>query len=1094
MAIDDDSVTPGELPAIAETPAWVEHLPAMITGVKVRGGDAGEGAANFQARVIDARLRFLKQAIEDSGGGGIILIGPLETESELLAIPTEGLRVGTAYFVDFALRVWNGTTWGSSGSLRGERGVNLLGVWPDQVPLPEASENVIGDGYLWQHDIWILVPVLNDPEATPVWEGMGIRGPEGKSTYELFKEIPGNENKTLQQFITEQKGEKGDDAFETWKKIPGNEGKTIDDWNLANKGIQGDEGPARGPFHVDGVLADPSLLPRPGDEAIAYYVGSDLYVWVEKDTDYVVIPGVAGKSAFEMWLEKPGNAGKTEADMWEDLKGKDGDDAFETWKKIPGNENKTITDWQESNKGVQGEEGPARAPFHVEGVLANTGLLPTPGDAEKAYYVGIDLYVWVATDNNYAMIPGIAGKSSFEMWLEKPGNEGKTEADMWEDLKGEKGDASTEPGPKGADGRNLRVLGTVATSDDLAGISLPADQDAYATLDTGRLWMYLPAEGGWKDLGPWRGNDGKSAFELWVEDGHAGASLPDFWAALKGKDGNSMVVRGAVATLADLPAIPEEQWLYAVRDESAMYMYLGTAWVNLGTFGKDGVDGKDGQSLEYIKVLSEEDQVPPVASEENKGKAYISWNPRDVFINTDGTGWENAGPFQPPGEIGPVGKSFRPKGTVADLASLPAIGGEGGAEEGDAYSVIDQGKMLYCVVDGNWEGPIDTVGPEGKQGIQGNPGALMPILGMYQTVAALKAAHPTGNLGDAYLIVDPGNSVRNLAIWSTTLNDWQDTGPAGIPGAPGAPGADSTVPGPKGEKGSQWLNLQTMDAPSGTFNGRPGDWAVNLLNHVYYKTVNQGWIYWSTLVSGDVNSPLLAEGKVVRLGNAWVPLPVDEVENAEENAYYARRLVGEEINWAKLPKIIDDLTTKDSKQYVRVFLAAGTVPVWAELSLSGTGAIKDIDAPEENALYLRFANNGTWVKYTPAPSDTFQYVQKGGNWITLDRMDAPILSMSASGSVDPKVNQVVALANSTSTAKTITLGDGPKVNGQIPARAQSLIVTVSGSAGVVSFAATGGTVLSWHGGTPPSLTGTLTNIVFWWTGTQWIGQLGAVVP
>jgi len=973
-----------------------ESIAILERGEKVEGG--ASGPANRPLQALVNRTRALKEwldQIQADGVGGVFLKGFKDTQAELDAITDQ--KVGDAWFLNFEMRVWNGTAWASSGSLRGERGLNMLGVWPNAVPLPDVTQNILGDAYLWQNDIYVLVPFFDpdDPEATdtnpPVWEGLGIRGPDGKSTYELWKTIPGNENKTLQQFMDAQKGEKGDDAYQTWLKIPGNAGKSM-------------------------------------------------------------------------------------------------------------------AEWVEDTRGLQGEKGDPRAAFIVAGAVANTGALPTPGDETKAYYVGIDLYVWVAELTNYIMIPGIAGKSAYERWLEiDPDNAGKTEAEFYASLKGAKGDDSTVPGPKGTDGRNLRILGTVGTRTDLNAIQNPNDQDGYATLDTGRLWMWLTDADGnngvWTDLGPWRGVDGKSAFEVWQDDGHPDGTLQQFWASLKGADGISMQIKGVVATLTALPAEAEEQWIYAVVDERSFYLYLDNAWANIGTYGKDGQDGNDGangKSLDIIKILTEEDQVPPPADATTLSKAFIGWNPRDVFVNVTGSAWENAGPFMPMGEIGPSGKNWRPKGTVQALVNLPAIG-PSGAQEGDTYSVIDEGKMLYTVVDGQWSGPVDIVGPQGGQGVKGDPGALMPILGVYVSMSALRAAHPTGSLGDAYMIIDQNalpDPIRNLAIWSVEGNDWVDTGPAGVKGDKGEkgdPGNDSVVPGPAG---SQWLNLATQNPPSNTFNGRTGDWAVNQLLRVYYKTVN-GWIYWGQLVAGDVNSPDLAEGKVVRLGNAWVPLPVDEVENAVDNTWYARRKVGEEngnpiLAWDDLPAIIADITELHAtKQWVRVF-KTGTVPVWAELQLPAAG-IQDIADPGDNTLYLRFAKNNTWVEYKQAPTNTGkQYLQKDGDWVSFDRYDMPILAMSATGSINPKTTQVVALDNTGSTAKTITLQDGPKAADTSGARAQTLIVTVTGAAGVVTFAAA--STLNWHGGTPPTLSGSITNIVFWWTGTRWIGQLGAVVP
>ena len=1336
MAFDDESVVPADLPAIVETAGWEEHLPALITGVKVRGGDQGEGASNFQARVLDKRTRWLKETLEalaGGGGKGINLIGELASQEDLDAISTVGLEAGTAYFVQFHLRVWNGATWGDSGSLRGAQGLNLLGSWPDGLDLPERTENEVGDAYIWRSDFWVLSP---EPGS---WEALNIQGPDGKSTYQLWLEQPGNTGKTVEEFLAVQKGLPGDNSFELWKKIPGNESKTEEDFwvdqkgpdgkstfetwlelpgnagkteaefIVDQKGAPGEKGDARAPFVVAGVKATVGELPTPGDETQAWYVDVDLHVWVEADSGYVMIPGVRGKSAFQiwqdnghptgtleeflddmkgydgssidlkgnlttqeeldaiptvglkvgtayfldyalrvwdgtlwassgslrgarginllgvwpnavplpdpaenevgdayiwqndfwvllpsgggwealgirgpdgkdtyqLWKEQPGNEAKTITQFLAEQKGEKGDDAYEAWLKIPENDGKSRTQWVEETRGLPGETGPARAPFHIAGTKPNMGALPSIGTEEEAWYVGIDLYVWVAADAGYVMIPGISGKSAFERWLELSGNEGKTEEDFWLAMKGAKGEDSVVPGPKGADGRNLRILGTVPTSADLSQLQDPLDQDAYATLDTGRLWMFLPTEGGWKDLGPWRGVDGKSAYQLWVEDGHEGETIGAFWTFLKGKDGVSFEIRGAVNTFADLPGSPEEQWIYSVRDVNSFYAYIGGAWMLLGTFGQDG---KDGTSLDIIKILTEEDQTLPELTEATLGKAYVDLD-KFVWVNVQNT-WQNAGKFKgDQGEIGPMGKSMVPRGTVGSVNQLPSLAT---VEEGDLWYTADT-KLGYCKVDGQWSDPIDNIGPVGPPGEQGTPGALMPIKGVYPSMAALRSAHATGALGDAYMIIDAAalpDPIRNLAIWSVEQNDWVDTGPAGIKGEKGEKGNDSIVPGPKGDKGSQWLTLNTFDAPSNTFNGRAGDWAVNKTMKVFYKTVNEGWVFWGELVAGDVNSPLLSLGKVVRLGNEWVPLPVDEVpgmvagkpyvrklvegsvdnegewaelifpptleEPTADGKHYVRaRLVGEEVGgwielpyvlpeapndgkvygrkkngetlgeWIEIPTGIADLTLKDGKTYARSFATDGVTPIWKEFTTIPDLTVKDgksyvrvfetngsepywkeviipsggiSEAPAVNGkTYLRNGYTASWVEYIQgilAPAggnDGKQYVFKNSNWISLDRYDLLIKSISATYTIDPLAEQFVKLDNSGATAKTISIADGPVGRGML------VVLDVVGVAGAISY---GGTNIKWDGNVIPSLTGTKNLITFTWDGTVWIGGKG----
>jgi len=410
-------------------------------------------------------------------------------------------------------------------------------------------------------------------------------------------------------------------------------------------------------------------------------------------------------------------------------------------------------------------------------------------------------------------------------------------------------------------------------------------------------------------------------------------------------------------------------------------------------------------------------------------------------------------------------------------------------EEGDAYVIADS-KLMYVLVDGQWNGPFDFIGPEGKEGPQGVPGALMPIKGVFQTMALLEQAHPTGALGDAYMIIDATANppVRNLAIWSPEQNAWIDTGPAGVKGEKGDKGADSTVPGIKGDKGSQWLILDEVDEPSNTFNGRVGDWCVTRGMRVYYKSPT-GWQFWGNLVAGDVNSPLRSLGKVVRWGTEWVAVPVDEVVNPEAGKFYARVLKDGEVDiteWVEIefPKGIEDLTEKDGKRMVRVFAANGVTPVWAELDLTDDlkDFIKDPEGAAANTVFLRAPNEKGWVEFKRAPTTAgVQFLQIGGEWKSLDRYDLLIKTANATLTIDPSKEQFVKLDNSGSTAKVVSIANHGATRGMV------VVLVIVGVVGAISY---GGTNIKWDNNTIPSLSGTKNYILFTWDGEVWTGSKG----
>ena len=69
---------------------------------------------------------------------------------------------------------------------------------------------------------------------------------------------------------------------------------------------------------------------------------------------------------------------------------------------------------------------------------------------------------------------------------------------------------------------------------------------------------------------------------------------------------------------------------------------------------------------------------------------------------------------------------------------------------------------------------------QGKDGTPGKDGTSVNILGSYNSLEELKQAHPTGNVGDAYIVQG------DMYVWSTEENTWVDVG---------------NIQGPKGDDG-----------------------------------------------------------------------------------------------------------------------------------------------------------------------------------------------------------------------------------------------------------------------------------------------------
>jgi hypothetical protein len=102
------------------------------------------------------------------------------------------------------------------------------------------------------------------------------------------------------------------------------------------------------------------------------------------------------------------------------------------------------------------------------------------------------------------------------------------------------------------------------------------------------------------------------------------------------------------------------------------------------------------------------------------------------------------------------------------------------------------------------------------QGIDGDDGTGVNILGSYNSAAELIAAHPIGNVGDAYLIGG------DLYVWSTNNNSWNNVGniqgpqgPQGIQGIQGFAGVTGPT-GPQGIQGIQGVQgVEGITGPTG---------------------------------------------------------------------------------------------------------------------------------------------------------------------------------------------------------------------------------------------------------------------------------------
>ena len=123
---------------------------------------------------------------------------------------------------------------------------------------------------------------------------------------------------------------------------------------------------------------------------------------------------------------------------------------------------------------------------------------------------------------------------------------------------------------------------------------------------------------------------------------------------------------------------------------------------------------------------------------------------------------------------------------------------------------------------------------------KGTDGTSVNILGSYDSYEELKQAHPTGNIGDAYIVQG------DMYVWNVEEQDWVDVGD--IQGPAGSPGKDGT----NGKSAYQiWLdngNVGTEEEYLASLKGEKGEDGVTPVKGVDYfdgddgKSAYQLWL------------------------------------------------------------------------------------------------------------------------------------------------------------------------------------------------------------------------------------------------------------
>lgn len=236
-----------------------------------------------------------------------------------------------------------------------------------------------------------------------------------------------------------------------------------------------------------------------------------------------------------------------------------------------------------------------------------------------------------------------------------------------------------------------------------------------------------------------------------------------------------------------------------------------------GNNGDPGAAGQNGQTTYVHIAYATDTQGTNFSTTLDRTNFYKCWGTYTDYTRADSTDWQDynwsyfkgekgdTGQKGDKGDNGADGISALSKGKwTSDLVddnggSLPqssiVMMGDGSyiskvatalppfftylSPAGKRYRLAGGGYLLNGKVNGEWnlvarhgtDGIDGKPGPTGPQGPKGEPGTGVSILGNYDTLAQLQAAHPTGSAGDAYMVG------KNLYVWNVQYNQWRDAGP-----------------------------------------------------------------------------------------------------------------------------------------------------------------------------------------------------------------------------------------------------------------------------------------------------------------------------
>ena len=475
-------------------------------------------------------------------------------------------------------------------------------------------------------------------------------------------------------------------------------------------------------------------------------------------------------------------------------------------------------------KGDKGDTGDTGVGFNPKGEVPTKADLPTTGNSPGDTYIAADdgaMYVWVVDGSASAFVKQGTVKGAKGDKGDK-GDTGATGAKGDTGATGAKGDtgaagAKGDKGDKGDTGLGIKMIDHL---DDESQLPNPADYNEGDTfVIKGHYWTL--ANGAFIDLGDMTGPDGKSSYQLWLDDGNTG-TVEDYQTSLKGADGIGLQIRGSFGSTNDLPTTGQINGdAYIINQQ--MYVWDGTQWSIVGQVGPQGIKGDKGDKGEQ-GAKGDKGDKGDTGAKGDKG-------------DTGATGAKGD-----QGEKGDMGAGVQIMGKLASTGDLPATGtlGQGYLIDGNFWGWTGSEFENLGPIQGP-KGDTGATGAKGDQGDKGDKGdqgtsvsprgtvaafedlasVASPVAGwLYNVTGGTSAGHQFIYNGTTW--IDQGD-VRGAQGTQGTKGDTGATGAKGDVGAKGDTGAagakgDTGATGAKGDKGDtgQGLMIKGSAADAGS--------------------------------------------------------------------------------------------------------------------------------------------------------------------------------------------------------------------------------------------------------------------------------------